>query len=438
MDTMQTPRNIVRGWTDRTRLAGQARLEGRRRGVRGLLPFLGPAIIASVAYMDPGNFATNIQSGAQFGYTLLWVVVLANLIAMLLQGLSAKLGIVTGRSLAQQIRDRFPRPLVYVIWAVSEAGAMATDLAETVGGAVGLSLLVGLPLGWGLLIVALATYGILLLHNYGFRPVEIAIGTFVSIISVSYLIELCITKPDWSSLLYHSAVPHLAGPSSVTLAVGIVGATVMPHAIYLHSSLTRERIPVRGDEDRRMVLRYSNWEVLAALGVAGLVNMAMLAMSAAVFYFSGNQIIADINTAYHTLMPLMGMSAAGIFLLSLLVSGLSSSVVGTMAGQTIMQDFTHWRIPLWARRLITIVPSFGVVLWDIDPTQALILSQVVLSLVLPVPLLSLLWLTSRREVMGAFRNGALTTAAAALAGALVLAFNVVLLYQIFGASFPRI
>ncbi|MDE2213157.1 MAG: Nramp family divalent metal transporter [Patescibacteria group bacterium] len=426
-------KHSIQQWSERTATAGQAVLEGRVGGLRGWLPFLGPAIIASIAYMDPGNFATNIQSGAHYGYALLWVVLLANVIAMLFQALSAKLGIVTGRSLAEEIRNRFPRPLVYCIWAASEIAAMATDLAETVGGAVGLSILFGLPLLWALAIVALITYGILHLQGYGFRPMEIVIGAFVSIISLSYLAEILLSRPDWGSFLFHSVAPQLPGEGSLLLAVSIIGATVMPHAIYLHSSLARNRIPTRSDAERRRVLWYSNGEVLAALGVAGLVNMAMLAMSAAVFYFSGHQNVADIGSAYQTLMPLMGVGAAGIFLLSLLASGLSSSVVGTMAGQTIMQDFTHFSIPLWVRRLVMIIPAFVVVLMGVNATQALIISQVVLSLVLPIPIVSLLILTSRRAVMGVFANGPIINTFAGLAGAAVLGLNIVLLMQIAGA-----
>ena len=339
-------RTLKPGWTDRTVAAGREVIVGQRRGFRALAPFAGPAIVASIAYMDPGNFATNIEAGSRYGYLLLWVVVLANVTAMLFQGLSAKLGIVTGKSLAEQCRDHFPRPVVYAMWGASEIAAMATDLAEFLGAAIGLSLLFGLPLLWSLAIVGVATYAMLTLQGSGFRPIEILIAGFVGVIGVSYLIELVIAPPDWRAFAFHSVVPGLAGPHSVTLAVGIVGATVMPHAIYLHSSLTKDRVPVHDNAERHRVLRYSNMEVLIALGLAGLVNMAMIAMAAAVFHDGVHNDVAEIETAYRTLIPLMGAGAAGVFMVSLLASGFSSSVVGTMAGQGIMQDFVHFTIPL--------------------------------------------------------------------------------------------
>ena len=422
--------------SDRTVLAGQEALSGRRRGTRAMLPFAGPAVIASIAYMDPGNFATNIQGGARFGYMLLWVVVAANLVAMLFQALSARLGIVTGRSLATLCRERFPRPLVYAMWGASEIAAMATDLGETLGAAVGLSLLFGWPLLPSLLVVFVATYAMLMLQRRGFRPMELLIGGFVAVIGLSYVAELLIAPPDWAAVAFHSVVPQLAGPESVSLAVGVIGATVMPHAIYLHSSLVQDRMPARNDAERRRILSFSNWEVLLALGLAGLVNMAMMSMAAVMFHQSGRSDVASIETAYHTLVPLMGYGAAGLFMLSLLASGLSSSVVGTMAGQTIMQDFVNFRIPLWLRRVLTMIPALVVVACGVGATEALILSQVVLSLVLPVPMIALLRLTGNRGVMGSFTLGRTTRWAAIAAATLVLALNTVLLAQTAGLSVP--
>ena len=428
----------VRSWTENATTAAQEVFAGKRTGIHALLPFIGPAIIASIAYEDPGNFATNIQGGAEFGYMLLWVIVAANIIAMLFQALSAKLGIVTGKSLASLCREHFPRPLVYCMWIGSEVAAMATDLAEFLGAAIGLSLLFGLPLLVSFTLVGVATYGILLLQNYGFRAMEVIIGGFVSIITVSYVLELLITKPDWVSLGYHSFVPQLAGGGSLLLAVGILGATVMPHAIYLHSNLTQNRVPTINDAERRKVLRFSNIEVLVALGAAGLVNMAMLAMSAAVFYTTGHQNVADIETAYRTLVPLFGGAAAVVFLVSLLASGFSSSVVGTMAGQSIMQDFVGFRIPIWVRRLATMIPSFLVIAMGINPTQALVVSQVVLSIILPIPIIALIILTSRRSIMGVFVNKSLTNIAALFACVVVLTLNGVLILQIAGVPLPFI
>jgi len=388
-------------------------------------------VIASIAYMDPGNFATNIQGGAQFGYLLLWVVLLANLIAMLFQALSAKLGIVTGKSLAQLCRAHFPRPLVFGMWIASEVAAMATDLAESLGAAIGLSLLFGLPLLPGLLVTFALTYAMLLLQGRGFRPIEVLIASFIGVIAVSYLIELFVAPPDWHAFAFHAVVPGLAGPDSVMLAVGIIGATVMPHAIFLHSSLTQARVPARTDTERERIIGYSNREVVIALGIAGLVNMAMLAMAARVFH-QGHADVASIETAYRTLVPLLGAGAAAVFMTSLLASGLSSSVVGTMAGQTIMQDFVGFRIPLPVRRLATMVPAVVVVALGVSATDALVLSQVVLSLVLPVPMVALLVLSGRRDVMGSFASSPAVRGIAMVAATVVLALNLLLLLQVAG------
>jgi manganese transport protein len=422
---------IPQSLSDRTALAGQSTLRGGQRGMRGLLPFVGPAVVASIAYMDPGNFATNIQAGARHGYMLLWVVLLANLIAMLFQSLSARLGIVTGHSLAALCRLHFPRPLVLVMWVASEVAAMATDLAESIGAAIGISVLFHLSLLTGLLITFAITLGLLTIQSRGFRPIELIITGFVGIISLAYLVEVFIAPPDWSQLFYHTVVPELNGLDSVTLAVGIVGATVMPHAIYLHSAMMTNRVLALSDGQRRRLIRYSNLEVLFALGLAGLVNMAMVAMAATVFH-QGHTDVGEIETAYHTLLPLLGVVAAGAFMTSLLASGLSSSVVGTMAGQVIMQDFVGFRIPLWVRRAVTMVPAVIVVAMGVQATDALVISQVVLSLVLPVPMIALLVLIRRRGVMAGFAIGRGTQALAATATVVVLALNLILLLQSFG------
>jgi manganese transport protein len=422
---------IPQSLSDRTALAGQSTLRGGQRGMRGLLPFVGPAVVASIAYMDPGNFATNIQAGARHGYMLLWVVLLANLIAMLFQSLSARLGIVTGHSLAALCRLHFPRPLVLVMWVASEVAAMATDLAESIGAAIGISVLFHLSLLTGLLITFAITLGLLTIQSRGFRPIELIITGFVGIISFAYLVEVFIAPPDWSQLFYHTVVPELNGLDSVTLAVGIVGATVMPHAIYLHSAMMSNRILALSDGQRRRLIRYSNLEVLFALGLAGLVNMAMVAMAATVFH-QGHVDVGEIETAYHTLLPLLGVVAAGAFMTSLLASGLSSSVVGTMAGQVIMQDFVGFRIPLWVRRAVTMVPAVIVVAMGVQATDALVISQVVLSLVLPVPMIALLVLIRHRGVMAGFAIGRRTQALAATATVVVLALNLILLLQSFG------
>jgi manganese transport protein len=418
--------------TDRTVQAGLHALSGKGRGLRRLMPFAGPAVIASVAYMDPGNFATNIQAGAKYNYDLLWVVVLASVVAMFFQALSAKLGIATGHNLAELSREHFPRPIVWAMWVASEIAAMATELAEFLGCAIGFSLLMGLPLLVGMVVTGAATFAILVLQRSGFRPLEMLIGGLVALIGASYLIELIIVPPDWAAIAFHAVVPRLDGADALTLAVGMVGATVMPHAIYLHSSLTQDRIVARNADERRKLIRFSNREVMFALGLAGLVNMAMVAMAAAVFHDGVHDNVASIETAYHTLIPLMGIGAAAVFLTSLIVSGLSSSVVGTMAGQVIMQGFVHFKVPLWLRRMVTMVPSIVVVALGVDATHALVLSQVVLSLVLPVPMIALLLLMRRRDVMGACVNGRFTSFVAMAAAIVVLGLNCLLVLETFG------
>lgn len=406
-------------------------LDGARRGLSALLPFAGPAIVVSVAYIDPGNFATNIQAGARYGYALLWVVVLANLVAMLFQSLSARLGIVTGYSLAEVCRENFPRPLVYVMWVVSELAAMATDLAEFLGGAIGLALLFHMPLLVGMGITAIVTYALLLLEGKGYRRLEMTIGALVGVVGLSYLAELFIAPVGWASLGQQIFVPNLPDGAAVAIAVGIIGATVMPHALFLHSGLTDRRARPRTDDERKRIIRLSNLEVVLALSVAGLINLAMVIMAAGAFHGSHPD-VAKIETAYQTLVPLLGGAAATIFLVSLIASGFSSSVVGTMAGQMIMQGFVAFRIPLWLRRAITMLPSFAVVIAGVDATHALVLSQIFLSIALPFPMIALVWFTSRRAVMGDFRNSLGVSIGAVLAALLVLGLNIVLLLDTFG------
>ena len=421
--------------SERTVAAGRAVLAGERRGLSASLAFAGPAIVASIAYMDPGNFATNIQAGAKYGYGLLWVVLLANLIAMLFQALSAKLGIVTGRNLAELCREQFPKPVVFAMWTISEIAAMATDLAEFLGGAIGLSLLFQMPLFAGMAVTAAVTYALLMFERYGFRPLELIIGGLVGVIALCYLIEMFVAPVDWAAAGFHTFVPQIADAQALLLAVGIIGATVMPHAVYLHSGLTQARMPVRNDAERRRVLRYSNREVIVALTVAGLVNMAMVMMASSAFH-AGHPDVAEIETAYHTLTPLLGAGAAGVFLLSLIASGASSSTVGTMAGQMIMQSFVGFRIPLWLRRAVTMVPAFVVVAAGANATQALVMSQVVLSIALPLPMISLLLFTRRADIMGSFANSRLTQLAAVVGAAVVLLLNAFLILQIIGVPFP--
>ncbi|WP_144111643.1 Nramp family divalent metal transporter [Paraburkholderia sp. BCC1886] len=431
MNDVAIPAVLPQTLTEQTCFDIHETLAGKRRGLRAMLPFAGPAIVASIAYMDPGNFATNIQAGAGYGYTLLWVVAIANLVAMLFQALSAKLGLVTGRNLAELCRAALPRRYVLAMWAISEIAAMATDLAEFVGGSIGVSLLTHLPMLPSMLITAAITYGLLQFEKRGFRPLELAIAALVGVIGLSYLAELLIAPVHWPSVIAHTLKPSLPDSNALTLSVGIVGATVMPHVLFLHSGLTQNRVPPRNEGERKRLLRFSNIEVVLALGVAGLINMAMVITASSAFH-AGHPEIASIETAWRTLTPLLGGAAAGLFLAALIASGISSSVVGTMAGQMIMQGFVGMRIPVWARRLVTMAPAFAVVACGVDATRALVLSQVLLSIALPVPMIALVWFTSRADLMGRYCNRRMTTVAAVLGTLVVLALNLVLLLQVAG------
>ncbi|MGA7672118.1 MAG: Nramp family divalent metal transporter, partial [Nitrolancea sp.] len=376
---------------------------------RRVWPFLGPAFVASVAYVDPGNFATNIQGGAQFGYMLVWVIVASNLMAMLIQTLSAKLGIATGRNLAEICRDRFPRPVVYAMWTLSEGVAIATDLAEFLGAALGFNLLFHMPLFIAGLLTGVATFLILGLERYGFRPLEAVITVLVGIIAGSYLIETFIGSPDWGAIGFHAVVPQFSGSESVLLAVGILGATVMPHVIFLHSSLTQGRIVPRDPAQAKRIFRFEVLDVVIAMGVAGMVNAAMLIMAASTFHTQGLTEIASIEEAHRTLKPLLGGLSSQVFAISLLASGLSSSAVGTMAGQVIMQGFLHWHIPIWLRRGITMLPALVVIGIGLDPTRTLVISQVVLSFGIPFALIPLVLFTRNSDLMGTLVNHRWTT-----------------------------
>ena len=395
-----------------------------------LLPFLGPAFIACVAYVDPGNFATNIQGGAKFGYMLLWVIVASNLMAMLIQTLSAKLGIATGRNLAEHCREQFPRPLVIGMWVLMEVVAMATDLAEFLGAALGFNLLFHIPLLAAALLTAVTTFIILGLERRGFRPLEAVITALVGVIAVCYLFETILDRPDMAQVVFHAIVPQFAGLESVLLATGILGATVMPHVIFLHSSLTQNRIPTKNEGELKRLFRFQLFDVTIAMGIAGLVNAAMLIMASSTFYTKGLTHIASIEEAYRTLTPLLGSAAGSVFAISLLASGLSSSAVGTMAGQVIMQGFIHRKIPIWVRRAVTMGPPILVIALGLDPTRTLVLSQVVLSFGLPFAIIPLVMFTRRADIMGALVNQRFTTILATVVAGLIVALNIFLLYQI--------
>jgi manganese transport protein len=418
-------------------------LEGRSKKPwwAQLLPFMGPAFIASVAYVDPGNYATNIQSGAQYGYLLLWVVFASNITAMLIQTLAAKLGIATGKNLAEMMRDHYPPRARVAMWLLMEGVAMATDLAEFLGAALGVFLLLPGPFqrlgdvtGWPPLLVPAIimgglTFVVLLLERGGFRPLEVLITGLVGVIAVSYLIETILDRPDWGLVAYHSIVPQFSGTESVLLAVGILGATVMPHAIFLHSGLMQGRIVTREPGQLKRLFRFEVYDVLIAMTIAGLVNAAMLMMAASTFFQHGLTQIGTIEEAHRTLEPLLGSAASFVFALSLLASGHSSSTVGTMAGQVIMQGFVHRKIPMWARRLLTMLPSFIVIGLRLDPTNTLVLSQVVLSFGLPFAIIPLVYFTARRDIMGVLTNHKVTTVAAGIIAIMIVALNIFLLYQ---------
>jgi manganese transport protein len=398
---------------------------------RSIWPFLGPAFIACVAYIDPGNFATNIAGGAKFGYTLVWVIVASNLMAMLIQTLSAKLGIATGRNLPEICRERFSRRTSIGLWVQAEIIAMATDLAEFLGAAVGLQLLLGIQLFPAAVLTGVITFLILGLQRYGFRPLEAVITAFVAVIGVCYLAELWLAHPPLGTVAKHAVVPEFQGSESVLLAVGILGATVMPHVIYLHSALTQHRIVPRNDEEARRLYKYTRVDVLIAMAIAGMINISMLVVAASVFFGSGLNNIDSLEQAHRTLQPIVGGAASVLFALALTASGLSSSTVGTMAGQVVMQGFVRRRIPLWVRRLVTMLPAFVVIGLGVDPSRTLVLSQVVLSFGIPFALVPLVMFTSRRDVMGVLVNRRSTVVAAWIIAGLISALNIFLLLQTF-------
>jgi manganese transport protein len=403
------------------------RLLARGR-LRATLAMLGPAFVAAVAYVDPGNFATNIQGGAQFGYLLLWVVLAANLMAMLIQYLSAKLGIVTDHDLPELFRASFPRPLSWGMWVQAELMAMATDVAEFVGAALGLNLLFGVPLLTAGLMTGVIAFLLLDLQRRGYRRFELAITALLGVILLGFLYEALRIGPSARESL-GGLVPHLAGGDSLYLAVGIIGATVMPHVIYLHSALTNGRTPVRNDRERSRVLRFERLDVIIALGLAGLVNMAMLAVAAKLFHQTGHTGVNTITQAHSELAQLVGGGAALAFSVALLASGASSSSVGTYAGQVVMRGFIGLNIPLLLRRLITMAPAIAVLAIGLGPTEVLVFSQVVLSFGIPLALIPLVLLTSRADVMGAHVNRRLTTVTAFALAGLISALNVFLIAQ---------
>ena len=408
--------------------AAQEAIDGHRTGLRALWPFLGPAFIASVAYVDPGNFATDVAGGAKYGYLLLWAVLAANLMAMLVQTLSAKLGIATGRNLAEVCRDNLSRRVSFGLWVQAEVIAMATDLAEVLGAALGLSLLFGIPLGWGAVIAVAAAFTILLLQASGFRQLEAVIAVFVGVIVVAFAFELLAVTPDPGKMADDLFSPSFDG-EALLIAVGIIGATVMPHVIYLHSALTQSRVRGKTERELKRIQRFERIDVLLAMSIAGLVNLSMLSIFAARFFGTDADSIED---AFHGLYADPGRWAAVLLGVALLASGLSSSSVGTLAGQIVMQGFIQRQIPLFARRAITAAPALIVAFLGVAPTRALVLSQVVLSFGIPFALVPLVLFTSSRRVMGGLVNNRLTTVAAWAIAVVISLLNVFLLVETFG------
>ncbi|HEY2206193.1 MAG TPA: Nramp family divalent metal transporter [Pseudonocardia sp.] len=431
MDNVSAGERPVGGGPESERSAlRELRSRGRIRGVAALF---GPAFVAAVAYIDPGNFATNFSAGAQFGYTLVWVIVLANLMAMLVQYLSAKTGVATGRDLPELCREHFPRPVRLGLWVQAELIAMATDLAEFVGAAVGLNLLFGVPLFPAGLITAVVAFGILALEQRGYRRFELAIAGLLCLVFLGFAYDLLTVGASAPEAL-SGLIPSFAGGDSVLLATGIIGATVMPHVVYLHSALTKSRIAVRDDDERREVLRFQRLDVFIGLGAAGLINLAMLLIAASLFHSTGRTGVDSIEAAHAGLGEMVGGTAALAFAVALLASGLSSSSVGTYAGQVVMQGFIRRSIPLYARRGLTMLPALVVLGLGLPTTDSLVVSQVVLSFGIPFALVPMVLLTRRVDVMGALVNRRITTAAATTIAGLVIALNVYLLFDTFFGS----
>jgi len=402
----------------------------RSRGrVRGIVALLGPAFVASVAYIDPGNFATNVSAGAEFGYTLAWVIVAANLIAMLVQYLSAKVGVATGQDLPELCRAQFPRAVSRGLWVQAEVIAMATDLAEFVGAAIGLNLLFHVPLQAAGPMTALVAFGILALQQRGYRRFELVIAGLLGIVFLGFLYDLTAVHVDPAALA-SGLIPGFAGSGATLLVAGIIGATVMPHVVYLHSALTKSRVTCNGDEERRELLRFNRIDVSIAMGLAGLVNMSMLIIAASLFHGSGTS-VESIESAYNGFEVLAGGGAALAFAMALMASGFASSSVGTYAGQVVMQGFINRRIPLFLRRALTMLPALVVLELGLPPTGSLVISQVVLSFGIPFALVPLVLLTRRADVMGPLVNRRITTMAAALVTAMIVVLNGYLLYATF-------
>ncbi|EKQ57224.1 Nramp family divalent metal transporter [Clostridium sp. Maddingley MBC34-26] len=399
--------------------------------MRQLLKFLGPAFIVSVAYIDPGNFATNISGGSTFNYTLIWVILWSNIMAIFLQCMSAKLGIATGHNLPEMCGIIFPRKVNWFLWICAELAAMATDLAEFLGGTLGLYLLFRIPMVYAGLLTGIITYLIVYLEKYGQRIVEAVITVLVAVICIAYTFELFLSKPDWSAVGIHALIPMLPNGQAVLIAVGMLGATVMPHVIYLHSQLVQSRNNTNDTTEKKLKhLKMEKIDIAIAMNIAFIVNAAMVVVSAAVFYRNG-MVVDNIEQAHKSLEPLVGSLSSGAFGIALLASGLSSSAVGTLAGQTVMKGFVNLNIPLNVRRLITMAPAMIIICLGINPMKALVLSQVSLSFALPLAIIPMILITGRKDLMGALVNKPSTKVIGWIITSVIIGLNAVLLYLTF-------
>ncbi|KJF46100.1 Nramp family divalent metal transporter [Bacillus altitudinis] len=411
-------------------VAAERALEGKVKGFRRLLPFLGPAFIAAIAYIDPGNFATNIAAGSKYGYLLLWVILISNLMALLIQSLSAKLGIATGKNLPEIAREEFPKPVSIGLWIQGELVIIATDLAEFIGAALGLYLLFRIPLLEASIIAAIGSFAILELQRRGYRALEAGITGMLFVVVIAFAVQTFVAKPDLASVAGGLFIPRFEGTDSVLLAAGILGATVMPHAIYLHSALTQRRVVGRTEKEKKLIFRFEFLDILIAMVVAGAINASMLIVAAALFFKNG-LFVEDLDVAFQHFGTLAGPVSAILFGVGLLVAGLSSSSVGTLSGDIIMQGFIQYRIPLYVRRLITIIPPIAIIASGVNPTSALVMSQVVLSFGIAFALIPLILFTSKKRIMGDLTNARWVTGISWVIAALVVALNVFLIVDTF-------
>ncbi|WP_435002641.1 Nramp family divalent metal transporter [Bacillus atrophaeus] len=406
--------------------AVQDALDGKIRGFRGLLPFLGPAFIAAIAYIDPGNFATNISAGSKYGYMLLWVILFSNIMALLIQSLSAKLGIATGKNLPEVAREEFPKSVSIGLWIQGELVIIATDLAEFIGAALGLYLLFGIPLLESSIIAAIGSFAILELQRRGYRSLEAGIAGMLFVVVIAFALQTFFAKPDVGSVMKGLFIPTFQGTDSVLLAAGILGATVMPHAIYLHSALTQRRVVGTTDAERKKIFRFEFIDILIAMLIAGAINASMLIVAAALFFKNGLY-VEDLDVAFDQFGSLVSPISAVLFGIGLLIAGLSSSSVGTLSGDVIMQGFIRYRIPLYVRRFITIIPPIIIIASGVNPTSALVLSQVVLSFGIAFALIPLIMFTSNKRIMGSLINAKWVTIISWVIAVLIVALNIFLI-----------